>query len=68
MWEGKYLEGWRGGGVEGCDYFPACGRTVETHQRRLAPVRTDVSQEHIAPIIRVKGISDLGTALAVTSN
>jgi hypothetical protein len=31
-------------------------------------VRTDVSEKHIASIIRVERISDLGTALAVTSN
>jgi hypothetical protein len=31
-------------------------------------VRTGVSKESIAYIIRVKGIGDLGTALAVTSN
>jgi hypothetical protein len=31
-------------------------------------LRTDVSEERIASIIRVKGVSDLGTTLAVTSN
>jgi hypothetical protein len=36
--------------------------------RRVALARTDVSEEHIASIIRVKGISELGTTLAVTSN
>jgi hypothetical protein len=36
--------------------------------RRVALVRTDVSQERIAPIIRVTRIGDVGTALAVTSN
>jgi hypothetical protein len=36
--------------------------------RRVARVRTDFSEEHIAPIIRVKGIIELGTILAVTSN
>jgi hypothetical protein len=35
--------------------------------RRLALVRTDVSEELSAAIIRVTGISELGT-LAVTSN
>jgi hypothetical protein len=35
--------------------------------RRVALVRTDVSEERIASIIRVTRISDLGT-LAVTSN
>jgi hypothetical protein len=34
---------------------------------RVAPVRTDVSEECIA-IIRVKRISELGTKVAVTSN
>jgi hypothetical protein len=29
---------------------------------------TDISEERIASIIRVKRISELGTALAVTSN
>jgi hypothetical protein len=36
--------------------------------RRVALVRTDVSEEHIASIIRVTGIGELGTMLAVTSN
>jgi hypothetical protein len=36
--------------------------------RGLALVRTDVSEESIASIIRVKRISELGTMLAVTSN
>jgi hypothetical protein len=36
--------------------------------RRVALVRTDVSEECIASIIRVPGISELGTTLAVTSN
>jgi hypothetical protein len=31
-------------------------------------LRTDVSEEHIASIVRVEKISDLGTTLAVTSN
>jgi hypothetical protein len=34
--------------------------------RRVALVRTDKSEERIAYIIRVKGISELGTTLAVT--
>jgi hypothetical protein len=33
----------------------------------VALVRTDVSEERIASIIRVERISELGTALAVTS-
>jgi hypothetical protein len=33
----------------------------------VAFVRTDVSEEYIAYIIRVKGIGDLGITLAVTS-
>jgi hypothetical protein len=36
--------------------------------RRVALVRTDVSEEHIASIIRVTRISDLGTTLVITSN
>jgi hypothetical protein len=34
----------------------------------VAVVRKDVSKEFIAPIIRVKRISQLGTKLAVTGN
>jgi hypothetical protein len=34
----------------------------------VAPVRTDVSKELSTSIIRVTRISELGTALAVTSN
>jgi hypothetical protein len=33
---------------------------------RVALVRTDVSEEHIVSIIRVKRIGELGTTLAVT--
>jgi hypothetical protein len=36
--------------------------------RRVALVRTDVSEELRASIIRVKTIGELGTTLAVTSN
>jgi hypothetical protein len=36
--------------------------------RRVALVRTDVPEERIVSIIRVKSISELGTTLAVTSN
>jgi hypothetical protein len=36
--------------------------------RRVAVARTDVSEERIASIIRVKIIGDLGKKLAVTSN
>jgi hypothetical protein len=36
--------------------------------RRVALVRTDVSEEHSASFIRVTRIGDLGTTLAVTSN
>jgi hypothetical protein len=36
--------------------------------RRVALVRTEVSEEHIAYIIRVTRIGELGTSLAVTSN
>jgi hypothetical protein len=36
--------------------------------RRVALVRTDVSEEHSAFIIRVPRIGELGTTLAVTSN
>jgi hypothetical protein len=35
--------------------------------RRVAVVRTDVSKELNASIIRVTGIGELGTTLAVTS-
>jgi hypothetical protein len=36
--------------------------------RRVALVRTDVSEELSATFIRVTGIGELGTTLAVTSN
>jgi hypothetical protein len=36
--------------------------------RRVALVRTDVSEERSASIIKVTGIGELGTTLAVTSN
>jgi hypothetical protein len=36
--------------------------------RRVALVRTDVSEEHNAPIIRETRIGELGTTLAATSN
>jgi hypothetical protein len=36
--------------------------------RRVALVRTDVSEEISAPFIRVTRIGELGTTLAVTSN
>jgi hypothetical protein len=36
--------------------------------RRVALVRTDVSEEHSGCIIRVIRIGELGTTLAVTSN
>jgi hypothetical protein len=36
--------------------------------RRVALVRTDVSEEHSTSIIRVTGIGELETTLAVTSN
>jgi hypothetical protein len=36
--------------------------------RRVALVRTDVSEERITSIIRVTRIGELGTTLAVTSN
>jgi hypothetical protein len=35
---------------------------------RVALLRTDISEEDIASIIRVTRISELGTILAVTSN
>jgi hypothetical protein len=35
---------------------------------RVALVRTDVSEEHVAFIIRMRRIGELGTTLAVTSN
>jgi hypothetical protein len=36
--------------------------------RRVALVRTDISEEHKASFISVKRIGELGTTLAVTSN
>jgi hypothetical protein len=36
--------------------------------RPMALIRTDVSEEHIASIIRVIRIGELGTTLAVASN
>jgi hypothetical protein len=36
--------------------------------RRVALVRTNVSEEHTASFVKVTGISELGTTLAVTSN
>jgi hypothetical protein len=36
--------------------------------RRVALVRTDLSEEHSATIIRVTGIGELGRTLAVASN
>jgi hypothetical protein len=36
--------------------------------RSVAVLRTDVSEERIASIIRVTRISELGTTLAVTSS
>jgi hypothetical protein len=36
--------------------------------RRVALVRTDVSEEHIASFNRVTRIGELGTTLVVTSN
>jgi hypothetical protein len=36
--------------------------------RRVAPVGTDVSKELSPSFIRVTGIGELGTTLAVTSN
>jgi hypothetical protein len=36
--------------------------------RRVALVRTDVSEESISSIIRVKRIGELGTTLAVTAS
>jgi hypothetical protein len=36
--------------------------------RRVAVIRTEVSEEHSASFLRVTGIGELGTTLAVTSN
>jgi hypothetical protein len=36
--------------------------------RRVALIRTDVSEERIASIIRVTRIGELATTIAVTSN
>jgi hypothetical protein len=35
--------------------------------RRMADVRTDVSEERIACIIRMRGLGELGTTLVVTN-
>jgi hypothetical protein len=35
---------------------------------RVTLVRTDVSEEHITSIIKVKRVDELGTALAANSN
>jgi hypothetical protein len=35
---------------------------------RVALIRTDVTKEHSAPIIRVTSIGELGTTLAPTNN
>jgi hypothetical protein len=35
---------------------------------RVALVRTDVSEERIASIVKVEAISELGTTLAATTN
>jgi hypothetical protein len=47
-----------------------CFRTMSTYGmwRRVVLVRTDVSEEHIASIFRVKIISEVGTTLKLTSN
>jgi hypothetical protein len=37
-------------------------------ERRVAFVRTDVPEKRINSIIKVEGIKELGTKLAVTSN
>jgi hypothetical protein len=42
---------------------PSCGML-----RRVAFVRTNIPEEHIASIIMVTRIGELGTTLAVTSN
>jgi hypothetical protein len=36
--------------------------------RRMAPIRTDISEELSASFIRVTGIGELGTTLTVASN
>jgi hypothetical protein len=36
--------------------------------RRLGLVGTDISEKRVASIFRLEGISELGTALAITSN
>jgi hypothetical protein len=41
---------------------------MNKHQRRVALVRTDVSEELSASFIRVTRIGELGTTLPVTSN
>jgi hypothetical protein len=47
----------------------ACRRTASSGMlRRVAPVRTDVSEELSAFFIRVTRMCELGTKLAVNSN
>jgi hypothetical protein len=41
---------------------------MELMLRHVALVRTEVSEEHIASIIRVTRIGELGTKLAASSN
>jgi hypothetical protein len=45
-----------------------CGIVSSGMLRRVALVRTDVSEELSASFIRVTRISELGTTLALTSN
>jgi hypothetical protein len=55
---------WKIWGLHGGDWRIPSSEIV----RRVAPVRTDISQESSASIIRVTRIRELGTTLAVTSN
>jgi hypothetical protein len=51
------------------DSVDGCRRMASSVMlRRVALVRTDVSEELSASFIRVTGIGELGTTLAVTSN
>jgi hypothetical protein len=51
-----------------CDIFLVRRMSSSVMWHRMVLVRTDVSEEHIASIIRVTRIGQLGTTLVVTSN
>jgi hypothetical protein len=49
-------------------FTPFLKNDVSGMLRCVALIRTEVSEEHIASIIKVKRIIDLGTTLTVTKN